>query len=88
MSRALATEGKTELGAAHSVWSYAESLPDRYRQEWDTMGIVSQANVVAIRTQVSFRAKLSGHPERYAEDAVRREYGAAARASADPGAGN
>lgn len=52
------------------------------------MGIVSQANVVAIRTQVSFRAKLSGHPERYAEDAVRREYGAAARASADPGAGN
>ena len=75
LPRSLTPKDQAAPDAAQSVWNYADTLPQRYRQQWDKTGIGRRADEVAEQARTSLRGKLSRNPEKLAEAAVRQECG-------------
>ena len=75
LPRALAPQGQAEYGAAQSERAYHKALPLRYGKRWTEAGISRRVEEVAEKARTSLRGRLSRNPEKYVEDAVRRECG-------------
>ena len=68
-------ERRWPFGEAKSEQSYAQNLPQRYRQRWEESGIGERVREVTEQARTSLRARLSRDPQKYVEDAVRKECG-------------